>query len=101
MIKTYSDFINVVNGKLALYAQIPESHLSAEGKTVYGLYKNVSFDICFASNATELLDLLLVDEDVEAAAKHAGSEYRQIRRCLERLAAAENLQTEREETTHA
>lgn len=101
MIKTYSDFINVVNSKLALYAQIPESYLSIEGTKAYELYKNVSFNSCFASNATELLALVIEDEDVEAAAKYAGSEYRQIRRCLERLAAAENLQTNREETSHA
>lgn len=93
MIKTYSDFLNVVNSKLALYAQIPESHLSIEGTKTYELYKNVSFNICFSSDATELLALVIEDEDIAEAAKYAGSEFRQIRRCLERLAATERIPT--------
>lgn len=93
MIKTYSDFTAVVSGKCSLYAQIPDRHLTVEGQQVYELYKNVMFDSCFASNATELLDLLHTDEDVEAAAKYAGAEHRKILRCLERLAAAENVPT--------
>lgn len=88
MMKTYSEFINVVNSKVALYDQIPEEHLSVEGKNVYNLYKTVQFNACFASNATELL-ALLNDEDIEAAGQYAGSELRQIHRCLERLADLE------------
>ena len=93
MIKTYSDFTAVVSGKCSLYAQIPDEHLSDEGANVYKLYKLVQFNACFSSNATELLDLLHTDEDVEDIAKHAKSEHRQITRCLERLAAAENVPT--------
>lgn len=93
MIKTYSDFIALCDRKSNLYAQIPEKHLTVEGTKVYELYKNVLFNSCFASNATELLALLNEDEDIEAAGKYAASELRHIRRCLERLAAAENVQT--------
>lgn len=93
MIKTYSDFTAVVSGKCSLYGQIPDRHLSVEGQQVYELYKNVMFDSCFSSNATELLDLLFTDEDVVEAAKYAGAEYRKIIRCLERLASAESLPT--------
>lgn len=89
MIKTYSDFLAVCDRKCELYAQIPEDHLSLEGTKVYELYKIVKFNACFASDATELLQMLNEDEDVEAASKYAGSEFRQIRRCLERLASAE------------
>lgn len=91
MIKTYSDFLAVVNVKCAQYDQIPENHLSFTGLKVYELYKAVKFNTCFASDATELLDMLHTDEDVEDIAKHASSEHRQILRCLERLAAAERI----------
>ena len=93
MIKTYSDFTAVVSGKCSMYGQIPDRHLSLEGQQVYELYKNVMFDSCFCSNAAELLDLLQTDEDVEAASKYAGAEYRKIIRCLERLASHEALAT--------
>lgn len=88
--KTYSEFLEVVNGKLALYAQIPERHLSVEGQKVYELYKAIEFLVCFASNATELLDMLNDDEDVTLIAKYIDSEYKKILRCLARLAAEEN-----------
>lgn len=91
MIKTYSDFTAVVSGKCSLYGQIPDEHLSYEGANVYKLYKLVNFNACFASNATELLDLLQTDEDLEGIAKNAKSELRQIIRCLERLASKESL----------
>lgn len=91
MIKTYSDFTAVVSGKCSLYAQIPDEHLSYEGANVYKLYKLVNFNACFASNATELLDLLQTDEDLEGIAKNVKSELRQIIRCLERLASKESL----------
>lgn len=91
MLKTYAEFINVVNNKIAVYAQIPEKHLSIEGQKVYELYKAVEFLACFTSNATELLDLLIEDEDVKNAAEFADHEFRTIRRCLENLAAAENV----------
>lgn len=91
MIKTYSDFTAVVSGKCSLYGQIPDEHLSLEGANVYRLYKLVNFNACFASNATELLDLLHTDEDVEDIAKYAKSEHRQIFRCLERLVSKEDL----------
>lgn len=90
MIKTYSDFTAVVSGKCSLYSQIPDEHLSYDGANVYKLYKLVQFNACFASTAAELLDLLQTDEDVKDIAKHAKSESRQIIRCLERLASAEN-----------
>ena len=89
MIKTYTAFLEVCEDKRKLYARIPDDHLSLEGAKVYELYKAVHFDACFASNATELLEMLTEDEDVAEAAKWAGSEFRQIRRCLERLAASE------------
>ena len=60
---------------------------------MYELYKNVMFDSCFASDATELLALLHEDEDVAEAAKYAGAEYRKIIRCLERMAATERIPT--------
>ena len=91
MMKTYSEFLAVVNSKIDLYAQIPEGHLSQEGQKVYELYKAIEFLVCFASNATELLGMLNDDEDVAKAAEYAGSELRKIRRCLESLAAAENV----------
>ena len=91
MIKTYTDFLAVVNTKCAQYDQIPEDHLSFTGQKVYGLYKAVKFNTCFASDATELLSLLGDDEDVEEATKYVGSEYRKIIRCLEWLAFSENL----------
>ena len=87
--KSYSEFLAVVDSKIALYAQIPESYLSIEGQKVYELYKAVEFLICFASNATELVGMLNDDEDVAKAAEYAGAELHKIRRCLERLAAAE------------
>lgn len=93
MVKTYPEFIDVINSKIALYAQIPEEHLSIEGTSVYALYKTVKFNICFASNASELLVLLNEDEHVEFHANYVGTEYRSIRRCLERLAAAETAPT--------
>lgn len=93
MITTYPDFTAVVSGKCSLYAQIPDEHLSIEGTNAYKLYKLVQFNACFASNATELLDLLHTDEDVEDIAKYAKSELRQIIRCLERLASKEGLDT--------
>jgi len=91
--KTYSEFIEVVNSKIALYSQIPERHFSVEGQKVYELYRAVEFLSCFTSNATELLSMMTEDEDVATAAKYTESEYRKILRCLERLAAAENVQT--------
>lgn len=91
MIKTYPEFIAVVDTKCALYAQIPEKHLSVEGKYTHDLYKAVEFNVCFASNATELLEMLNDDKAVENVKAFAGPELRQITRCLERLAAAENL----------
>ena len=87
--KTYSEFIDVVNSKIALYSQIPERHFSVEGQKVYELYRAVEFLICFASNASELLPKLSEDDDVATAAKYVESEYKKIHRCLERLAAAE------------
>lgn len=90
MMKSYSEFLAVVDSKIALYAQIPESYLSIEGQKVNELYKAVEFLVCFASNATELLGMLNDDEDVAKAAEHAGAELHKIRRCLENLAAAEN-----------
>lgn len=91
--KTYSEFINVVNSKTALYSQIPERHFSVEGQKVYELYKAVEFLACFTSDASELLAMMIEDEDVTLAGKHADSEYRKICRCLERLAAAEKVPT--------
>ena len=91
--KTYSEFIDVVNSKVALYVQIPEKHLTCEGSIVRDLYKAVLFNTGFASNATELLALLNEDDDVEFYANHAVFEYSKIHRCLERLAASENEQT--------
>lgn len=99
MTKTYADFLNVVQTKVDLYAQIPERHLSVEGRSVYELYKAVEFLACFTSNATELLTMMTDDEEVTEAAKYAAAELRKIRRVLENLstaeilAAAENLQT--------
>ena len=87
--KTYSEFIDVVNSKIALYSQIPERHFSVEGQKVYELYRAVEFLTCFASNATELLPMLSEDEDVATAAKYVESEYKKIIRCLERLAKEE------------
>ena len=87
--KTYSEFIEVVNGKIALYSQVPERHFSVEGQKVYELYRAVEFLACFASNATELLSMMTEDEDVATAGKYADAEYRKIRRCLERLANEE------------
>lgn len=87
--KTYSEFINVVNNQVAMYSQIPERYLSIEGQKVYELYKAVEFLACFTSNATELLALLKDDEDVAKAAEFAGAELRKIRRCLEGLATEE------------
>lgn len=89
MIKAYPDFIDVVNGKIALYEQIPEGHLTVEGQKAHELYKAVKFLSCFTSCAVELLEMVHEDKDVEAAAKFAASDLRQIVRCLERLAAAE------------
>ena len=93
MIKTYPDFTAVVSGKCSLYSQIPDEHLSIEGTNVYKLYKTVQFNVCFASTAAELLDLLHTDEDVEAISKYVPSEHRQIIRCLERLASKEATTT--------
>lgn len=93
MIKTYSDFTAVVSGKCALYAQIPSEHLNFQGEQTYALYRSVRFNACFADSASELLNLMPSDKDMEDIATYAGSEYRQIKRCLERLAAAENALT--------
>ena len=93
MIKTYPEFIAVVDAKCALYEQIPEEHLSYTGKNVHDLYKAVKFNICFASDATELLEMLREDEDVEKIQIAARAEHRQILRCLERLAATERIPT--------
>lgn len=90
MMKSYSEFLAVVESKLNLYSQIPERHFSVEGQKVYELYRAIEFLVCFASNATELLGMLEDDEDVKTAAKYTEAEYNKIRRCLERLAAAEN-----------
>ena len=87
--KNYSEFLDVVNSKIALYSQIPERHFSVEGQKLYELYRAVEFLVCFASNASELLPMLSEDEDVKTAAKYVESEYKKIHRCLERLAAAE------------
>ena len=89
MMKSYSEFLAVVESKIALYSQIPERHFSVEGQKVYELYRAIEFLVCFASNATELLGMLNDDEDVKTAAKYTEAEYNKIRRCLERLAAAE------------
>lgn len=90
MMKSYSEFLAVVNNKIALYAQIPEKHLSVEGMKVYDLYKAIEFLVCFTSSASELLSMMSDDEDVKTAAKFVESEHRKIIRCLESLAAAEN-----------
>ena len=87
--KTYSEFIDVVNSKIALYSQIPERHFSVEGQKVYELYRAVEFLTCFATSATELLPMLSEDEDVTLTAKYVESEYRKIHRCLERMANEE------------
>ena len=92
MTKSYDDFLNIVKRKIDIYKHIPERHLSIEGKAVYELYKTVEFLTCFACNATELLELMITDEDVEAATQFAGSELRKIRRYLGNLAAAENVE---------
>lgn len=99
MTKNYNDFLNIVNRKIDLYKHIPERHLSIEGRGVYELYKAVDFLTGFTSNATEMLEMLNDDEGVEAAAQFAGSELRKIRRYLENLAAAENVQPARKENT--
>ena len=93
MVNTYPEFLDVIKSKTALYEQIPEEYLTCEGTSVRDLYKAVLFNTGFASNATELLNLLNDDEDVAFEAKHAASEYRMIRRCLERLVAAETVPT--------
>lgn len=92
MTKNYNDFLNIVKRKIDLYTHIPERHLSIEGRGVCELYKTVDYLACFASNATELLEMLIDDADVEEAAKYSGSELQKIRRYLENLAAAENVQ---------
>lgn len=92
MIKTYPEFIAVVDAKCAQYEQIPEEHLSFTGKNVHDLYKSVKFLACFASNAAELLEMMREDEDVDKIKIAAKSEHRMILRCLERLAAAEILE---------
>ena len=89
MTKSYNDFLNIVKRKIDLYKHIPERHLSFEGRGVYDLYKTVDFLTGFASNATEMLEMMIDDEDIEAAAQLAGSELRKIRRYLENLAADE------------
>lgn len=89
--KTYPEFLAVISNKIDLYEQIPEGHLSVTGNNVFDLYKAVFFNTGFASNATELLELVMEDEDVANFARFAGVEYRKIRRCLERLAATENV----------
>lgn len=89
MIKTYPEFLEVCESKCKLYKTIPDRYLSIEGQQVNALYNAVQFNACFASDAAELLDMLNEDEAVETAAKFADSELRKIRRCLERLAAAE------------
>ena len=93
MIKTYSDFLATVNVKCAQYAQIPDDHLSFEGTKTYELYQVIRWLTGFADSATELLDMMTDDPKVDAAVEYAGSEYRQITRCLNRLAAAENVST--------
>lgn len=93
MIKTYPEFIAVVDAKCAQYEQIPEEHLSFTGKNVHSLYKVVKFLICFTSDATELLAMMHEDDDVETLKITAGSELRKIIRCLEWLAASENIPT--------
>lgn len=93
MVKTYPEFLDVITSKVVLYEQIPEEYLTCEGTCVRDLYKAVLFNTGFASNATELLNLLLDDEDVAFEAKRAVSEYRMIRRCLERLVDAETVPT--------
>lgn len=93
MVKTYTEFLVVVDAKLSMYEQIPDKHLSMEGRKAHGLYKDVKFLSCFASDATELLGMLHEEADVEAAKVFVGPEVRQIMRCLERLAAAESLPT--------
>lgn len=90
MMKSYSEFVAVVNSKVALYAQIPERHLSVEGMKVYDLYKAIEFLACFTTSASELLAMMKEDEDVKIAAKFVENEHRKIRRCIESLAAAEN-----------
>lgn len=95
MVKTYPEFLDVITSKTELYEQIPEEHLTFAGKNVFELYKAVLFVTGFASNAAELLALLNEDEDVAFQAQYEGadSEYRKIRRCLERLAAPETVPT--------
>ena len=93
MIKTYSDFLAVIDCKCALYAEIPAGHLSVNGSSTYELYRAVEFLACFADSAAELLDIIVGDADVDKAAKYAESEYKQIIRCLRRLADAENAPT--------
>lgn len=90
MMKTYSEFIDVVNSKTALYAQIPEKHLSVEGMKVYDLYKAIEFLACFTTCASELLDMMKEDEEIKTAAQFVDKEHRKIIRCLDSLAAAEN-----------
>ena len=99
MIKTYSDFLAVVSGKCSLYAQIPSEHLNFQGEQTYALYRSVQFTACFADSASELLNLMPSDKDMEDNATYAGTEYRQIMRCLERLAAAENVPATGKEDT--
>ena len=91
MKKTYTDFLNVVKRKVDLYSEIPERHLSIEGRSVYDLYKAVDFLACFASNAAELLVLMTDDEEVTEASKYASAELRKIRRVLESLASADTV----------
>lgn len=92
MTKTYTDFLNIVKRKIDLYTHIPERHLSIEGRGICELYKTVDYLACFASNATELLEMLSDDKDVEEAAKYSGSELQKITRHLKNLAADEKLQ---------
>lgn len=91
MITTYPEFLAVCESKCKMYKTIPDRYLSIEGQQVYALYNAVEFNACFASDATELLEMLSEDETVANAAQFAGSELRKIRRCLERLAKTEQV----------
>lgn len=91
MITTYPEFLAVCESKCKMYKTIPDRYLSIEGQQVYALYNAVEFNACFASDATELLDMLNEDETVANAEQYAGSELRKIRRCLERLAKTESV----------
>lgn len=89
MVKDFQEFQKVVDERCERYRSTPPEFLNDAGLEVVRMYEQVVSDICFASSATDLLDIIHDSTQYPLNTDGARREFRSMLTCLRRLAAGE------------